>query len=588
MINPSVTLAFSIYESKGIYALLLGSGASRSAYIPTGWDITLDLVRRIATLEGVDGQSDWVAWYTKEFKREPSYSDILDNSASTPDGRRAILHSYIEPTAQDIAAKRKIPTTAHHSIASLVANGFIKVIVTTNFDRLIENALRDIGIEPAVISGIDDIKGAVPLVHSNCTVIKVHGDYLDTQILNTERELASYAPEMDELLDHVFDEYGLIVCGWSSEWDGALRAAIARAPNRRYPLYWAARGEISQHTNDLVSRRRGKVIPIADADSFFEKLANDVLLQVRLDADHPISAKLIVENAKQYLGQAQFTIPLDDLIARLANELKSFCARFTPFLNVAWPSEKFPTYVAQFESKAEPLARVFGVLGRWGSSGRVGEARAMIGHFAQTRLVNGDTRALAFRSYPSIVLLYSLGIAALRAGRHKEVYEVLATPIKNVYDGQDKPFVQELVPGRWEASDVAAWALLGERRPGSKFPMSVHLSNLLKPWCSDYALLLHQFGTAFEIFEYVACLAYITTYYKKDDVINKVGKASFGQNFAWAPIGTLSGNQNSTARNSIVADKTALLAAGFTDGNSEYFNSAIQSIERQIEFGRYG
>jgi hypothetical protein len=73
MINPSVTLAFSIYESKGIYALLLGSGASRSAHIPTGWEITLNLIRRIATLEGVDEQMDEVAWYIQKFKREPSY-----------------------------------------------------------------------------------------------------------------------------------------------------------------------------------------------------------------------------------------------------------------------------------------------------------------------------------------------------------------------------------------------------------------------------------------------------------------------------------------------------------------------------------
>jgi hypothetical protein len=42
-------LAFSVYESKGVYALLLGSGLSRAANIPTGWEITLDLIRRIGT-----------------------------------------------------------------------------------------------------------------------------------------------------------------------------------------------------------------------------------------------------------------------------------------------------------------------------------------------------------------------------------------------------------------------------------------------------------------------------------------------------------------------------------------------------------
>jgi hypothetical protein len=44
MLDPLTALAFSIYENKGVYCLLLGSGFSRPAEIPTGWEITLDLV----------------------------------------------------------------------------------------------------------------------------------------------------------------------------------------------------------------------------------------------------------------------------------------------------------------------------------------------------------------------------------------------------------------------------------------------------------------------------------------------------------------------------------------------------------------
>lgn len=51
--DPLTQLAFSIYENKGAYALLVGSGLSRAAEIPTGWEITLDLVRRVAAAQGV-------------------------------------------------------------------------------------------------------------------------------------------------------------------------------------------------------------------------------------------------------------------------------------------------------------------------------------------------------------------------------------------------------------------------------------------------------------------------------------------------------------------------------------------------------
>jgi hypothetical protein len=39
--DPLTQLAFSVYENKGVFAVLLGSGLSRAAEIPTGWEITL-------------------------------------------------------------------------------------------------------------------------------------------------------------------------------------------------------------------------------------------------------------------------------------------------------------------------------------------------------------------------------------------------------------------------------------------------------------------------------------------------------------------------------------------------------------------
>lgn len=35
-------LAFSVYESKGVFAALLGSGLTRAAEIPTGWAIAIE------------------------------------------------------------------------------------------------------------------------------------------------------------------------------------------------------------------------------------------------------------------------------------------------------------------------------------------------------------------------------------------------------------------------------------------------------------------------------------------------------------------------------------------------------------------
>jgi hypothetical protein len=52
MINPTESLAFSMHANPGVYAVLVGSGVSRAAKIPTGWEITLDLIEKLAALRG--------------------------------------------------------------------------------------------------------------------------------------------------------------------------------------------------------------------------------------------------------------------------------------------------------------------------------------------------------------------------------------------------------------------------------------------------------------------------------------------------------------------------------------------------------
>ena len=65
MIDPLLSLAFSVHAHPGAYALLLGSGVSRAAEIPTGWEVVLDLVRKLARLEGEDGGTDPAAWFRR-------------------------------------------------------------------------------------------------------------------------------------------------------------------------------------------------------------------------------------------------------------------------------------------------------------------------------------------------------------------------------------------------------------------------------------------------------------------------------------------------------------------------------------------
>ena len=115
---PFEALALSLHHSPGVHALVVGSDVSRAAGIPTGWEITLDLVRRLASLDGITDHDDWAQWYRGKYGKAPSYSEILDALASTSAERRAILHSYIDPPE---GVDLRKPTKAHCAIAQLVA-----------------------------------------------------------------------------------------------------------------------------------------------------------------------------------------------------------------------------------------------------------------------------------------------------------------------------------------------------------------------------------------------------------------------------------------------------------------------------------
>ena len=56
-------LAFSLYQTSGTYAVLLGSGISRAAGIKTGWDIAIDLIPKMALALGDDALENPEEWY---------------------------------------------------------------------------------------------------------------------------------------------------------------------------------------------------------------------------------------------------------------------------------------------------------------------------------------------------------------------------------------------------------------------------------------------------------------------------------------------------------------------------------------------
>ncbi|OAV72101.1 hypothetical protein Barb6_01278 [Bacteroidales bacterium Barb6] len=309
------SLAFSIYSNKGIYALLLGSGISKSSGIPTSWEIILDMIKRIADVEGEPCEPSPEKWYKKKFNEEPEYSLLLDKLTSSSLERRNFLEPYFTPNDNEFEEGLKCPTLAHKAIAKLVKRGYIKVIITTNFDRLLEKALQEENVSPFVISSEDNINGTLPLVHSNATILKINGDYMDTRLLNINDELSLYPDKMKEYLLSVLNDFGIISCGWSAVWDTALKEVINDCSNFRFGSYWTYLNPCNEELKNLAEKRKGRTLQIKNADVFFNELNEKIEALEKIEsASHPLTSVIAVQRLKKYIVKKDSNILLNDLI----------------------------------------------------------------------------------------------------------------------------------------------------------------------------------------------------------------------------------------------------------------------------------
>lgn len=316
-----------MHAQPGVYAVLLGSGVSTGAGVPTGWGVVTQLIQRLAAADAPgDAESLQLAvdeperWWSEHHDGELGYSALLSALATTPAARQGLLADFFEPTDEDRERGIKTPSAAHQAIAGLVKRGLVRVIITTNFDRLMEQALDAAGVSPQVISRPEAARGMAPLAHSAATIIKLHGDYKDLGSRNTPEELESYPEEWNVLLRQIFDDYGLVISGWSADWDTALVSALESTPNRRYPLYWDNRSSRGENAQRLIGARRGQIIQAAGADELFTGLLSSIEALDQLTRP-PLTTAMAIAQLKRYLPDPVRRIDLHDLVMDFVEEV---------------------------------------------------------------------------------------------------------------------------------------------------------------------------------------------------------------------------------------------------------------------------
>lgn len=507
-IDPMLSLAFSVQSNKGVYALLLGSGISRAAGIPTGWEIVLDLVRCLARLQGrqEDCEPNPAEWYHDSYGADPDYSQILNELGKTPEERNLILRRYFEPNDEEREEAKKTPTAAHKAIAELASKGYVRLILTTNFDRLLERAMEEKGLNPVVLSTPEAIDGSLPLIHTELCVIKMHGDYMDTRIRNTPAELAVYDPRVDSLLDRAIDEFGLIVCGWSAEYDPALRSAIERCKNRRFCTYWASNGEPSEAAEKLINLRQASIVPIQSADSFFGELAEKTFSLEETGAPHPLSVTAAVSSLKRYLPEDRHTIRLHDLVTGEMDRLRARLLSGDLFpLRGTTPDAN--STLDRFE-RCEATSQIAQALLSVGCyHGKAHQSDLWVRCVERVAIRGGDSGIgllPSLRNYPVLLLFYCGGVAAVAGGQYATLAALLSKGTVDTVNGT-QPLVLRL--NLWDYNlNNAAKALPG--LDNDYTPLSNRIYHIVREPLREVLPDDTGYANSFDRFEYIVALCH--------------------------------------------------------------------------------
>lgn len=237
---------------------LLGAGTSVSAGIPTAWDMIWDFKRTIFCAENKKPIS-----YCQDLSNPVTRGIIqsyFDTRKTYPvSGAETEYAHYFENLYQNESDRRRYieqlvsngkPSYGHLVLASLLKLDKIRVVWTTNFDRIIEDAAIPIlgGSGKLVTANLDNANVAFQALNEGRwpILVKLHGDYQSTKLKNTSDELKKQDAVLVDAFVDSCKRYGLAVMGYSGR-DKSIVDALQKVVDsgRGFPggLFWFYRTE---------------------------------------------------------------------------------------------------------------------------------------------------------------------------------------------------------------------------------------------------------------------------------------------------------------------------------------------------------
>jgi len=220
--------------------------------------------------------------------------------------------------------------------------------------------------------------------------------------------------------------------------------------------------------------------------------------------------KSIIEIVKEYIPDSRFRIRLDDLVTIEIRKILSLTTNeHFPVQTSGVTTDDFIDRLNSYESIIKDIQSIFVLLAHWGTDEHRTVLRKILERIVDnTQVSGGKVIWLSLRFYPSLLLLYSGGIAAISSGNYKNLYTILNTKIGSKYSGDKSiEIIKTVVEEALELERTNIFKTL----PGYErnyVPKSEYLLKVLQPVIDDLLFLGNSYETMFDRFEIFLALVY--------------------------------------------------------------------------------
>ncbi len=260
------------------FAFILGAGASRASGIPAGGELVQKWLEELhQRTDSQDSLSDWatadnlsISGFDYSRKAE-FYPQIFERRFQRdPEEGYADLETVMA---------NKEPSFGYSVLANILDQTRHKVVITTNFDNLVADALSIYTRSYPLVCGHESLAGFVRVRLRRPLIAKIHRDLLLAPISDANG-VNHLAESWKKALSGLFSSHTPIVLGYGGN-DGSLMNFLKDMPTGSIPggILWCYRrddGLPGERIRQLVAHHRGAIIPVLGFDDFMLQL-NDSL-----------------------------------------------------------------------------------------------------------------------------------------------------------------------------------------------------------------------------------------------------------------------------------------------------------------------